>query len=121
MSGGINTGAARMKSAVIPPTTSRKSQKTVDATRHALLPFSSSSLKTGTNADDRAVGDERADEIRDLKGDGEGVDRPACTEVVRRDDLADEDRARGRDPSPRKDGCRPREPVRLGSLLHERV
>ena len=50
-------GAARMKRAVIAPTTSRKSQNTVDATRHAraFSPFSSSSLKTGTNADESAA------------------------------------------------------------------
>ena len=89
----MNTGAARMKTAVIPPTMSRKSQKTVDATRQAraFSPFSSSSLKTGTNADgERRVGDESADEIRDLERDGEGVDRPACAEVVRGHDLPDE-------------------------------
>ena len=53
----MRSGAARMKRAVIPPTTRRKSQKTVDATRQAraFSPFSSSSLKTGTNADESAA------------------------------------------------------------------
>ena len=46
-----------MKSAVSPPTISRKSQKMVEATRQAraFSPFSSSSLKTGTNADESAA------------------------------------------------------------------
>ena len=53
----MSSGAARMKRAVSPLPISRKSQKTVDATRQALArsPFSSSSLKTGTNADDSAA------------------------------------------------------------------
>ena len=46
-----------MKSAVTPPRTSSVSQKSVEATRQArfLSPFSSSSLKTGTNAPDSAA------------------------------------------------------------------
>ena len=53
----MNSGAMRMKSAVTPPPTSRKSQKMVEATRQAraFSPFSSSSLKTGTNADESAA------------------------------------------------------------------
>ena len=47
----------RMNSAVRPPSTSSTSQKIVEATRQARLrsPFSSSSLKTGTNAPERAA------------------------------------------------------------------
>ena len=46
-----------MESAVRPPRPSRSSQKRLDATRHAraLSPFSSSSLKTGTKAPDKAA------------------------------------------------------------------
>ena len=46
-----------MKSAVSPPRPSSTSQKRLDATRQARLrsPFSSSSLKTGTNADESAA------------------------------------------------------------------
>ena len=47
----------RMNSAVRPPSTRRTSQKIVDATRQARLrsPFSSRSLKTGTNAPESAA------------------------------------------------------------------
>ena len=47
----------RMKSAVTPPPIRRKSQKIVDATRQAraFSPFSSSSLKTGTKAEESAA------------------------------------------------------------------
>ena len=50
-------GARTMKSAVSPPSTSSVSQKRLDATRQARFrsPFSSSSLNTGTNADDKAA------------------------------------------------------------------
>ncbi len=46
-----------MKRAVKAPRPSSISQKSVEATRQARLrsPFSSSSLKTGTNADERAA------------------------------------------------------------------
>ena len=56
------SGAARMKSAVSPPRPSSISQRRLDATRHARLrsPFSSRSLKTGTNADATAVSATRA-------------------------------------------------------------
>ncbi len=55
--GRISSGASRMKSAVTPPRTSMVSQKSVDATRQARFfsPFSRSSLKTGTNAPERAA------------------------------------------------------------------
>ena len=55
--GGMSSGASRMKSAVTPPRTRRMSQKSVDATRQARArsPFSSSSLKTGTNAPESAA------------------------------------------------------------------
>jgi hypothetical protein len=39
---------------------------------------------------ERRVRDERADEIRDLEGDREGVDQPAGAEVVGGDHLPDE-------------------------------
>jgi len=50
-------GAMTMNSAVSPPRASRTSQKRLDATRQARFrsPFTSSSLKTGTNADDSAA------------------------------------------------------------------
>ena len=50
-------GAMTMNSAVSPPSPSRTSQKRLDATRQARLrsPFTSSSLKTGTNADESAA------------------------------------------------------------------
>ena len=46
-----------MKSAVSPPSPSMTSQRSVEATRHARLrsPFSSSSEKTGTKADESAA------------------------------------------------------------------
>ena len=55
--GAITSGAARMKSAVSPPSPSSISQKRLDATRQARArsPFSSSSLNTGTNADESAA------------------------------------------------------------------
>ena len=58
----ISSGAIRMKSAVSPPRTRRTSQKTVEATRQARLrsPFSSRSLKTGTNAPESAASASRA-------------------------------------------------------------
>ena len=81
-----------MKSAVSPPTTRRKSQKTVEATRHARAFSLLEQLAEDGHERrrERRVGDERADEVRDLEGDREGVDRPAGAEVVRGDDLADE-------------------------------
>ena len=53
----MTSGAKTMKSAVSAPSPSSISQKSVDATRQARLrsPFSSSSLKTGTNADESAA------------------------------------------------------------------
>ena len=53
----ITHGAITMKSAVSPPRPSSISQKRLEATRQARLrsPFSSSSLKTGTNAEERAA------------------------------------------------------------------
>ena len=53
----MTSGARTMKSAVSAPRPSSKSQKRVEATRQARLrsPFSSSSLKTGTNADESAA------------------------------------------------------------------
>ena len=58
----MNSGAMRMKRAVTPPPIRRKSQKIVDATRQAraFSPFSSSSLKTGTKAEERAASATRA-------------------------------------------------------------
>jgi len=53
----MRSGASKMKSAVTPPRTRRVSQKSVEATRQArcFSPRSSSSLKTGTNAPERAA------------------------------------------------------------------
>ena len=55
--GAMTSGAKTIRSAVIAPRPSRRSQKRVEATRQARLrsPFSSSSLKTGTNADESAA------------------------------------------------------------------
>ena len=89
----MSHGARRMKRAVSPPSPRRTSQKSVEATRqaHGLSRFSSSSLKTGTNAEESAgVGHERANEVRDLERDREGVDRALDAEVAPDDDLADE-------------------------------
>ena len=82
-----------MNSAVSPPSPSSISQKRLDATRQARFrsPFSSSSLKTGTNADESAASATSARiEVRHLEGDREGVDLAGRSEVVRGDDLADE-------------------------------
>src|SRR5437867_1454553 len=63
-------GEITIKNAVSPPSPSSTSQNRLDATRQARLrsPFTSRSLKTGTNAEERADG----------------------AEVVARNDLADE-------------------------------
>jgi hypothetical protein len=55
--GVISQGASTIPSAVRPPSPSRISQKRLEATRQARLrsPFSSSSLKTGTNAEEIAA------------------------------------------------------------------
>ncbi len=51
------TGASRMKTAVTAVRPRKRSQSSVEATRHARArsPFSSSSLNTGTNAPERAA------------------------------------------------------------------
>ena len=53
----ITQGAMTMNSAVSAPRPSMIRKKRLDATRHARLrsPFSSSSLKTGTNAEESAA------------------------------------------------------------------
>ena len=74
-----------------PPENSRTSQKTVEATRQARLrsPFSSRSLKTGTNAPDRAASASSARiEVRDLERNRERVDLAVDAEVVGGDHLA---------------------------------
>ena len=55
--GAITSGAMTMKSAVSAPSPSSISQKRLEATRQARLrsPFSSSSLKTGTKAEESAA------------------------------------------------------------------
>ena len=55
--GRMRSGAARMKTAVNPPSPRSTSQKSVEATRHAraFSPRSRSSLKTGTNAPESAA------------------------------------------------------------------
>ena len=55
--GAMISGAKTIRRAVSAPRPSSSSQNRVDATRHARLrsPFSSSSLKTGTNADESAA------------------------------------------------------------------
>ena len=89
MNGWIRTGATRMNSAVIPPTTRKKSQKIVDATRQARVLALLEELAEDRDERGREGGvrDERAHQVRDLEGDGERVDRPA-PEVVRSHDLA---------------------------------
>ena len=57
-------------------------------------------MKTGTKAArQRGVGDERAQQVRDLEGDREGGERAGGPEVARRDDLADRARRSARGPS----------------------
>jgi hypothetical protein len=53
----MSHGASRMKIAVSAPSTMKTSRRSVEATRQArsFSRFSSSSLKTGTNADERAA------------------------------------------------------------------
>ena len=112
----MSSGAIRMKTAVSAPRPSSISQSRLDATRHARLrsPFSSRSLKTGTNADETAVSATSArivfgHEERDL----ERVDLALDAEVVLGHDLADQAehaRDRGRE---REDRRRDREPARL--------
>jgi hypothetical protein len=53
----MSHGARTMKRSVRLPSPSRMIQKSVEATRQARArsPFSSSSLKTGTNAEERAA------------------------------------------------------------------
>ena len=60
--GRSSNGAASMKIAVSPPRPSSTSQKMVDATRQARArsPLTSSSLKTGTKAPERAASATRA-------------------------------------------------------------
>ena len=55
--GAITSGAKMIRSAVRAPRPSSISQKSVEATRQARLrsPFSSSSLKTGTKAEESAA------------------------------------------------------------------
>ena len=58
----MTSGAKTIRSAVIAPRPRRRSQKRVEATRQARLrsPFSSSSLKTGTKAEESAASATRA-------------------------------------------------------------
>jgi hypothetical protein len=57
VSGGMITGASRMNTAVTAVSTRISSQRMLEATRQARArsPFSSSSLKTGTNAPESAA------------------------------------------------------------------
>ena len=99
-----------MQSAVWPGESEQQQPEDRQATRQAraFSPFSSSSLKTGTNAAESAgVRDERPHEVRNLEGDGEGVDLALDAEVAPGDDLADEaERAgeAGRDTEDRRRG-----------------
>ena len=92
---GISTGASRMNASVSVPSATSSSPASAaaswSASRRRL--FSSSSEKTGTNADDeRRVGDERADQVRDLEGERERRHRAGRAEVAAGDDLAREAR-----------------------------
>ena len=107
----ITHGAIRMKMHVRAVSPSSINQKRLDATRQARRrsPFSSRSLKTGHEGGrERGVGDERADQVRDLERDRERVDRAGGAEEVGRDHLAHEPehaREAGRDPEDRgRDG-----------------
>ena len=82
-----------MKSAVSPPSPSRSSQKSVEATRQArgAVAFLQQIAEDGhERAREGCVGDQGADEVRDLERDRESVDLPAAAEVVGGDALADE-------------------------------
>ena len=67
---------------------------------------------------ERGVGDERAEEVRHLEGDREGVDLAGGAEVVRRDDLADEAEDAREPGGEREDRRRPGESPAGGPLLH---
>ena len=87
------TPAARMKNAVIAPSTIRMIQNSVEASRNAsrLRPCCSSSVKTGTNAADSAAS---ANRLRTRFGIWKAIvnaeDAPGRAEEARGDDLADE-------------------------------
>ena len=67
---------------------------------------------------ERRVRDERAHEVRQLERDREVVDRAACAEVVRGDDLADETEDAGERSREREDRRRQGEPTARVPLLH---
>ena len=93
VSSGISTGATRMNSSVRTVSASRISPASAAAswTASRLRLCSSSSEKTGTNAArERGVGDERADQVRDLEGERERRGRAGRAEVRAGDDLADQ-------------------------------
>ena len=110
-----------MKRAVSPPTTEQEEPEDGrrDAPGARLLPLLEQLAEDGhERGRERGVRDERADEVRDLEGDREGVDRAARAEVVRGDDLADEPEHPREPGRGREDRRRPREPPSLGSLVH---
>ncbi len=67
---------------------------------------------------ERGVRDERAEQVRHLEGDREGVDLPRGAEVVRGDDLADEAEDAREPGCEREDRRRPGESPARGPLLH---
>ena len=76
-----------------------------------LLPFLEQLAEDGhERGRERGVRDERAHEVRDLEGDGEGVDRAARAEVVRGHDLAEQPEHAREPGRGREDRGRPREP-----------
>ncbi len=83
----------------------------------ALAPFEQVAEDRHERRRERCIGDERTHEIRQLEGDGEGVDPPCRTEVVGRDHLADE-AENAREPGcDAEDRRRDSQPTRYGGLL----
>ena len=87
----ITCGASTSNTSVTAERPTNASQKTLDATRHAR----SRSPRCEELVEDRderraerRVGDERANEVRNLERDGERADRALHAEERRRDDLA---------------------------------
>ena len=113
--GRITHGATSMKSAVSPLRPSSISQKRLEATRQARLrsPFSSRSLKTGTNAEESAAS---ATSARTRFGiwnaTVNALIAPGGAEVVGGDHLADEPEDAREPGGEREDRRRPGEPAR---------
>ena len=119
--GGTITGASRMNAIVISvsATSSRPASAAASWYASRLRFSSSSSLKTGTNAlRERRVGDQRADQVRDLERQRERRRGAARAEVAGGDDLADQARDAGKTRREREDqGVDRRTAARCGVLV----